>query len=118
MAYEQRSGDIAIFQETDKKSDKAPDWKGTMIVPEGVGPGDKLEIALWSKGNKGTMLAGQAKEPRQRQESGGFQSRDNAASGGGGGGFSGGGSQRQERPKDPWGDDGDPIPFSTLDSIR
>lgn len=66
MAYEQRSGDIAIFRETDKKNDKAPDWKGTMVVPEGARPGDKLEVALWVKGDKGTMLAGSVKFPNQR----------------------------------------------------
>lgn len=66
MAYEQRLGDIAIFQETDKKNDKAPDWKGTMVVPEGAKPGDKMEVALWRKGDKGTMLAGSVKFPNQR----------------------------------------------------
>lgn len=66
MAYEQRSGDIAIFRETDKKNDKAPDWKGTMVIPEGAKPGDKMEVAVWAKGDKGTMLAGSVKFPNQR----------------------------------------------------
>lgn len=64
MAYEQRPGDISIFAETDKKNEKAPDWKGTMIVPEGVQPGDKLEVAVWAKGGRGTMLAGSVKPAR------------------------------------------------------
>lgn len=82
MAYEQRPGDISIFAETDKKNEKAPDWKGTMIVPEGVQPGDKLEVAVWAKGGRGTMLAGSVKPPRQR-ESGddGFRGADRGVSG-------------------------------------
>lgn len=88
MAYEQRPGDISIFAETDKKNEKAPDWKGTMIVPEGAQPGDKLEVAVWAKGGRGTMLAGSVKPARQR-ESGddgfrGAPSRDMARGGGGG----------------------------------
>ena len=88
MAYEQRPGDLSIFAETDKKNDKAPDWRGTMIVPDDAKPGDKLEVALWAKGGRGTMLAGSVKQPRQR-ESGddGFrgQSDGGVARGGGGG---------------------------------
>jgi hypothetical protein len=67
MAYEQRPGDISIFAETDKKNEKAPDWRGTMIVPDDAKPGDKLEVALWAKGGRGTMLAGSVKQPRQRE---------------------------------------------------
>ena len=70
MAYEQRPGDISIFAETDKKNEKAPDWRGTMIVPDDAKPGDKLEVALWAKGGRGTMLAGSVKQPRQRESLG------------------------------------------------
>lgn len=66
MAYEQKPGDIAIFREMDKKNDRAPDWKGTMVVPEGAKPGDKMEVAFWAKGDKGTMLAGAVKFPNHR----------------------------------------------------
>ena len=66
MAYEQKSGDIAVFAETDKKNDRSPDWRGSMVVPEGAKPGDKLEVALWAKGDRGTMLAGSVKFPNQR----------------------------------------------------
>lgn len=68
MAYEQRPGDISVFAETDKKNEKAPDWKGTMIVPDDAKPGDKLEVAFWAKGGRGTMLAGSVKPARQREE--------------------------------------------------
>ena len=64
--YEQKPGDIVAFKETDKRNDRAPDWKGNMIVPQGAKPGDKLEVALWAKGDKGTMLAGSVKFPMQR----------------------------------------------------
>lgn len=73
MAYEQRPGDLSVFAETDKKNDKAPDWRGTMIVPDDAKPGDKLEVALWAKGGRGTMLAGSVKQPRQRDEAQAFR---------------------------------------------
>lgn len=86
MAYEQRPGDIAIFKETDKKNEKGPDWKGTMIVPDDAKPGDKLEVAFWEKGDRGTMLAGSAKPGRSRDDreavksDGGFNTRSVADS--------------------------------------
>lgn len=64
MAYQQKPGDISIFAEKEKRNDRAPDWKGSMIVPEGAKPGDKLEVAVWAKSD--TMLAGQVKFPNQR----------------------------------------------------
>ena len=66
MGYQQKPGDISVFAEKEKRNDRAPDWKGSMIVPEGAKPGDKLEVAFWAKSE--TMLAGQAKFPQQRQE--------------------------------------------------
>lgn len=62
MAYEQRPGDIAIFFEKSKTNDKAPDWKGTVVTPDG----QKLQVALWKKSE--TMLAGKVEEPRQRPQ--------------------------------------------------
>ena len=84
MAYEQRDGDIAIFAERDKKNDKAPDWKGTAII-DGV----KYEVAFWSKGNNGTMLAGSIKPAQQRDSnrggsSGPSRGREDSFSGRGG----------------------------------
>ena len=66
MAYEQKAGDIAVFKEKEKRNDRAPDWRGSLIVPEGAKPGDKLEVAFWAKGDNGTMLAGSVKFPQQR----------------------------------------------------
>jgi len=84
VAYEQRDGDIAIFAERDKGNDKAPDWKGTAII-DGV----KYEVAFWSKGNNGTMLAGNIKpeEKRDSNRGGGSSSsrgREDGFSGRGG----------------------------------
>jgi hypothetical protein len=64
--YEQKPGDIAVFKEKEKRNDRAPDWRGNLIVPEGAKPGDKLEVAFWAKGDSGTMLAGSVKFPTQR----------------------------------------------------
>lgn len=104
MAYEQRSGDIAVFKETDKKNEKGPDWKGTMIVPEGAQPGDKLEVAFWAKGDRGTMLAGSAKPGRSQ---GDRQQVDNFR-GGSAGEVSG--SNRPSPPRGSY-DLNDDIPF-------
>lgn len=91
MAYEQKPADIAIFKEKSLKSDKAPTWRGTLITPSG----EKLAIALWDKGDSGTMLAGKVEVPRER--TGGdagddFRSTDRGSAGGvsGGGGRSSG----------------------------
>lgn len=89
MAYERKPGDIAIFAEKPKKSDKAPDWKGTLITPDG----QTLEVSLWAKGSNGTMLAGSVQVPRQRQDEGERFHK------GGSGGVSGGGG-RQPEPND------------------
>lgn len=67
--YEARPGDLTIYKEKDKKNDKAPDWKGSalVVIPDGAKPGDvvKMEVAVWAKGNYGTMLGGQIKPGRQ-----------------------------------------------------
>jgi hypothetical protein len=68
--YQQRPGDIAVFKERDKKNDKAPDWKGNYTDENGV----KWEVALWAKGQNGTMLAGSIKPARDRQGPGGGSS--------------------------------------------
>lgn len=57
MAYEQREGDIAVFQNDKKGNDKAPDWKGTALIN-----GVKMEVAFWQKSD--TMLAGKVSERR------------------------------------------------------
>lgn len=80
--YQQKPGDIVAYKEKEKRNDRAPDWKGTMIVPEGARAGDKLEVAFWAKGNNGTMLAGSVKFPNQRPAGpGGDQGSDRGFSG-------------------------------------
>jgi len=67
--YEARPGDLTIYKEREKKNDKAPDWKGSalVVIPDGAKPGDvvKMEVAVWAKGQYGTMLGGQIKPARQ-----------------------------------------------------
>ena len=104
--YEQKPGDLAIFKEREKRNERGPDWRGTMVVPEGVKPGDKLEVAVWAKGNNGTMLAGSVKPERQRDSS--------FPSGGGGNDRGGGGRVPRDDGDDPFGDS---IPFIRSDSL-
>lgn len=72
--YEPRPGDVTLYKEKDKKSDKAPDWKGFALVtiPDNAKPGDtvRMEIAVWNKGNYGTMLGGKISEARKPQGDG------------------------------------------------
>ena len=58
--YQQRPGDVSVFLERNKTNPKAPDWKGFYTDLDGI----KHEIALWNKGDKGTMLAGSIKPVR------------------------------------------------------
>lgn len=113
MGYEQRLGDIAIFREREKKNERAPDWKGSMIVPEGVKPGDKLDVAVWAKTE--TMLAGQVQIPRAKGDfpSGGGQPQRSGDDRGGSGGVSGGGRD-DPRGAEPF---DDIVPFVVRDSI-
>jgi hypothetical protein len=104
MAYEQKPGDIAIFRNERKDKETQPDWKGTLITPTG----ETLEVAVWEKGGKGTMLAGNVQIPRQRS--------DNAASDFRGGSSSGVAGSR-EAGRSASADMDDDIPFATRDSI-
>lgn len=112
-------GDISIFAETEKRNDRAPDWKGSMVVPEGAKPGDKLEVAMWIKGDRGTMLAGSAKFPRQRESGDDSFSgrRDGAVARGGGGGDHQEQGRGGNRAKDSY-DLSDDIPFIRLAGER
>jgi hypothetical protein len=67
--YEARPGDLTIYKEKDKKNDKAPNWKGSalVVIPDGAKPGDvvKMDVAVWAKGQYGTMLGGKISPARQ-----------------------------------------------------
>ncbi len=85
--FEPRPNDATIYKERDKKNEKGPDWKGSalVVIPEGARPGDvvKMDLAFWAKGQYGTMLAGNIKPTRSRDD--GFPAkRDDGFSGGGG----------------------------------
>lgn len=61
MGYQQRDGDISVFKEKNQTNPKAPNWKGSALI-DGV----QYEVALWAKGDSGTMLAGAIKVARQK----------------------------------------------------
>ena len=111
MAYQQKPGDIAVFREKQKKSEKAPDWRGSLIVPDGVGPGDKLDVAFWQKTD--TMLAGNVQVPRdQGQSSGGYPAkREDATDSFRQGGYGSVARNSRDGAGSPPFDDSDTIPF-------
>jgi hypothetical protein len=86
--YEPKPGDVTLYKEKDKKTDKAPDWKGFALVtiPDNAKPGDtvRMEIAVWNKGNYGTMLGGKISEPRKPQGDAAFPEKRSATVAGGG----------------------------------
>jgi hypothetical protein len=104
MAYEQKPGDIAIFRNERKDKETQPDWKGTLITPTG----ETLEVAVWEKGGKGTMLAGNVQIPRQRSDNAAADFRGERTGGGGGTPVAGNGGG------DPFNDD---VPFIHANSI-
>lgn len=60
MPYEVRDMSGTLFPERDKKSEKAPDYTGTVQVR-----GETLRIAGWKKsGRNGTFLSLAFSEPR------------------------------------------------------
>jgi hypothetical protein len=62
MAYEQKDGDISIFKNNKKATEKQPDYTGTAIVD-----GKKRKIALWIKGDESKFFAGKIEEDTYRQ---------------------------------------------------
>jgi hypothetical protein len=53
MAYEQRDMSGTLFPERQKKSERGPDWTGTVMVR-----GETLRIAAWTKrGKRGEFLS-------------------------------------------------------------
>jgi hypothetical protein len=86
--YEPKPGDVTLYKERDKTNDKAPDWKGFALVtiPDNAKPGDtvRMEIAVWNKGNYGTMLGGKISEPRKPQGDAAFPKGNSATVAGGG----------------------------------
>lgn len=119
--YDRKDGDIVLYQERDKKTDKSPDWTGTVLI-EGV----EHRIALWERGGRGTMLAGVCKvddrqhsrqAPQQGDQRGNFQ-RGGSDRGGFGGRSSGGFSGRgRDEPVGRGFDDDSDIPFISSQSV-
>ena len=76
MAYEPNPGWGSIFKNTDKRSDKAPDYRGTIKTPDG----DLYEIAGWIKegrnGGRFINVKVQQPLPEGASERGGQQADD------------------------------------------
>jgi hypothetical protein len=45
----QRDGGGVLFQNADKKHEKAPDYKGTLILDQDYGKGTEIKLAGWRK---------------------------------------------------------------------
>lgn len=58
MAYQQKEGDIVVFEVKDKKNPKGPDWTGKALIN-----GVEKQVSLWIKSD--TMLAGQIRDKYQ-----------------------------------------------------
>jgi hypothetical protein len=66
MAYEHKEGYGGLFKETEKKSEKGPDYKGNIMLG-----GVVYEIAGWKKeGGKGTFLSLKGQLPRDAKPKG------------------------------------------------
>ena len=51
-------GKGVLFGNADKKHEKAPDWKGTMLLSEDYKAGQTLKIAGWTKNTpKGQLIS-------------------------------------------------------------
>lgn len=65
MAYEQKDGDISIFKNNKKETEKQPDYTGTALIN-----GQKMKVALWVKeGQKGKFFAGKIQEDNYQPQS-------------------------------------------------
>lgn len=96
MAYEQKPGQGTLFQNSYKKTDSHPDWKGTAVAHRDIKAGETIELAGWIKsGAKGEFISMRLSDQRDKPVA------DNTRMGGGG-----------ETPHDPRGLD-DSIPFIT-----
>ena len=51
-------GKGVLFQNTDRKHEKSPDWKGTILLSEDYKAGQTLKIAGWTKNTpKGQLIS-------------------------------------------------------------
>lgn len=63
MAFEHKPNTGSIFRNSFKKSDKHPDWRGTINVD-----GKPKEISLWAKEVNGKeMLSASIQEPYKKE---------------------------------------------------
>ena len=74
MAYEQKEGSGAIFKNDKKGNEKAPDYRGSVIIN-----GVETEIALWVKdGAKGKFFSVSQKTKQAKPETNALPETDDS----------------------------------------
>lgn len=65
MAFEQKNGTVSIFKNDKKMSDKAPEYSGKLVTPNG----ETFDISLWVKESNGKkFFSGTIKPPYVKQQ--------------------------------------------------
>ena len=83
MAYETKPGSGTLFQNDQRGNDRAPNWRGELLLESG----ETLKIAGWTKsGRKGDFISLSVDKPRDDSNRGGGSSssrgREDSFSGG------------------------------------
>jgi len=81
-AYQQKPGTGTLFQNDQRGNDRAPNWRGSLLLEDGT----ELKVAAWTKrGAKGEFLSLSIDKPRPAERDGGEsfnRGRDEGFSGG------------------------------------
>lgn len=67
MSNYDNSGQIGVWKNTDKKSDKSPDYTGHFEADRDIRKGEKIYFGLWKNeagGDKRPVLKGKLDKPR------------------------------------------------------
>lgn len=79
MAYEKPAIEVVLFQNRNKKSEKAPDSTGSIKFNQSVtfNPGDELDLAMWNRTSKNGVQfkSGLAKAKYEGNGGGGYAPR-------------------------------------------
>ena len=76
MAYEPKAGNFSLFKNTNKTSDKAPDYRGDGLDLDG----NEIQVAAWIKQGKNGAFMSCLIQPKQERPKSGFQNRNKAKS--------------------------------------
>lgn len=76
MAYEKPQIEVVLFQNRNKKSEKAPDGTGSIKfnAPVSFNAGDELDLALWNRTSK-NGLAFKSGLAKPKEDRGSYQPR-------------------------------------------